>query len=53
MYGSVPDAIQHALDLVNIPCPIGRYSTKLLKNPDEVFKVLAQLAASIEALSKK
>lgn len=42
--------LQQALDLVNIPCAMGRYSTKILKSPDEVFRIREQVAESIEEL---
>jgi hypothetical protein len=46
-------ALQQALDIVNIPCAMGRYSTKILKNPDEVLRVREQVAESIEELINK
>jgi hypothetical protein len=46
-------ALREALDIVNIPCAMGRYSTKILKNPDEVLRVRVQVAESIEELSSK
>jgi len=45
--------LHQALDLVNIPCAMGRYSTKILKTPDEIFIIREQVAKSIEALSNK
>jgi hypothetical protein len=46
------EALKQALELVNIPCDMGRYSTRILKNPDEVFIVRDKVAKSIEALIK-
>jgi hypothetical protein len=46
-------ALQQALELVNIPCAMGRYSTKILKSPDEVFRIREQVAESIEELINK
>jgi hypothetical protein len=43
-------ALQHALDLVNIPCAMGRYSTRILKNPDEVYTAREEVARNIEEL---
>jgi hypothetical protein len=43
-------ALQKALDVVNIPCAMGRYSTKILKTPDDVLRVRKQVAESIEKL---
>jgi Glycoside hydrolase 123, catalytic domain/Glycoside hydrolase 123 N-terminal domain len=47
------DALQQALDLVSIPCAMGRYSTKILKSPDEILRVREQVAESIEKLTGK
>jgi hypothetical protein len=44
-------ALQQALELVSIPCAMGRYSTMILKNPDDIFLFREKVAASIEALS--
>jgi hypothetical protein len=46
-------ALQQALELVNIPCAMGRYSTKILKSPDEVLLIRDQVAESIEELINK
>ena len=46
-------ALQQALDIVNIPCSMGRYSTKILKTPDDVLRVREQVAESIEELTSK
>jgi hypothetical protein len=46
-------ALQQALDIVNIPCAMGRYSTKILKNPDEVLTVREQVAENIDKLINK
>jgi hypothetical protein len=46
-------ALQQALDLVNIPCAMGRYSTKILKSPDEVMIARENVAKGIEALSQR
>lgn len=47
------EALQQATDLVNIPCAMGRYSTKILKSPDEVLRIREQVAESIENLFQK
>jgi len=39
-----------ALGLVDSPCEIGRYSTRILPNPDRVFTVKETVARAIEAL---
>ncbi len=46
-------ALQQALDIVSIPCAMGRYSTKILKTPDEVIIARENVAKSIEALSQR
>ncbi len=46
-------ALQKALDLIDIPCAMGRYSTWLLKSPDEVITIRENIARSIESFSKK
>jgi len=46
------NAMQQALAIVNIPCAMGRYSTKILKDPDAVYMAREAVARSIEALSK-
>jgi hypothetical protein len=46
-------ALQQAMTLVNIPCAMGRYSTKILKNPDDVLFVREQIARNIETLTNK
>ncbi len=46
------DALQQALELVNIPCAMGRYSTKILKDPDAIYMAREAVARSIEALGK-
>ncbi len=45
--------MKEALDLVNIPCAMGRYSTKILKSPDEIMKLRERIAVSIEKLTGK
>jgi hypothetical protein len=47
------EALQQALELVNIPCAMGRYSTKILKSPDDVLRIREQVAESIEELIRK
>ena len=44
------DALKRATDLVNIPCAMGRYSSKILKSPDMVPEIREQIAISIEKL---
>jgi hypothetical protein len=44
-------ALQQALDIVSIPCAMGRYSTKLLKCPEDLTEAREKVAKSIEALS--
>jgi hypothetical protein len=44
------NALQQAINLVNIPCAMGRYSTKILKSPDEVLRIREQVGESIEEL---
>ncbi|HUX97377.1 MAG TPA: DUF4091 domain-containing protein [Bacteroidales bacterium] len=46
-------ALQQATDLVNIPCAMGRYSTKILTSHGEVFRIREQVAESIEELINK
>jgi hypothetical protein len=46
-------AMQKALDIVNIPCAMGRYSTRILKDPDAVFAAREELARNIEAMSRE
>jgi hypothetical protein len=46
-------ALNEALELVNIPCSMGRYSTKILKSPDEILSLRERLARSIEKLAGK
>ena len=46
-------ALQQALGIVSIPCSMGRYSTKLLKTPDDVPRFRKQIAESIEELINK
>jgi hypothetical protein len=46
-------ALQQALNIVNIPCAMGRYSTKILKDPNAVFSAREEVAKSIEALNRK
>ena len=43
--------MEKALELVNIPCAMGRYSTSLLKSPDDLINTRDRIAESIEALS--
>jgi hypothetical protein len=45
--------LQKALELINIPCAMGRYSTRILKSPDEVLRMREQVAESIEKLNSK
>ncbi len=47
---SAQKALDNALELVNIPCAMGRYSTKIIKNPEDVLKVREQIAIQIEKL---
>ncbi len=47
------EALQKALDIVKIPCSMGRYSTKILKTPGDVLRVREQVAESIEELTGK
>ncbi len=42
--------MKEALELVNIPCAMGRYSTKILNSPDDVPEIREQIAKSIEKL---
>jgi hypothetical protein len=49
----LPDAkkaLQEALDMISIPCAMGRYSTKILKNPDDLPVIRDKVAKSIEYL---
>lgn len=50
---SARKALQQATELVSIPCAMGRYSTKILKSPDEVFRIREQVAESIEKLIRQ
>ena len=43
-------ALQMADELVEMPCAIGRYSTKILPNPDVVLEVKEAVARAIEGL---
>lgn len=45
-------AMQRAAALVSIPNPGGRYSTRFLPQPEDVFQVKRSLARAIEALNK-
>ena len=47
------EALKQATDLVNIPCTMGRYSTKILKSPDEVLRAREQIAKSIDKLNQQ
>ena len=47
------EALKRALDLVNIPCSMGRYSTKILKTPGEVLEIREQIGESIESLVRE
>lgn len=44
-------ALAQAQSLVSMPCAIGRYSTKILPDPDAVFRVKETLAQAIERLT--
>jgi hypothetical protein len=44
-------AIQDARNLVTVPCSMGRYSSRILKDPDEILRVRMELGNSIEKLS--
>jgi hypothetical protein len=46
-------ALQEATDMVNIPCAMGRYSTRILRDPDKLMVIREHIAAGIEALSRK
>jgi hypothetical protein len=43
-------ALATALELVESPTPIGRYSSKILPNPYRIYEVRQQVAEAIEAL---
>ena len=43
-------ALDRARALVAMPCAIGRYSTKILPDPDAVFEVKEDVARAIESL---
>jgi len=43
-------AMAMALGLVDSPCEIGRYSTRILPNPDRIFKVKGTVARAIDAM---
>jgi hypothetical protein len=45
--------LQKAYGLVNIPCSMGRYSTKILPDPDEIFTIREMVAECIEELGQK
>ena len=47
------ESLQKALELVSIPCSMGRYSTKILKSPDDISAAREDIAKSIEALSQE
>jgi hypothetical protein len=47
------EVLKQATDLVNIPCAMGRYSTKILKYPDAVIAARDNVAKSIEVLTRK
>jgi hypothetical protein len=51
-FPAASQALQQALDIVNIPCAMGRYSTKILKSPDMVREIREQIAINIEKLLK-
>jgi hypothetical protein len=50
---SAKDALSQALRMVNIPCAMGRYSTKLLSDPDSVYLIRKKIAESIEDLNRQ
>lgn len=50
--GADEGALAQAQDLVTMPSPGGRYSTQILPDPDEVFRVRRVVAEAIEALGE-
>lgn len=45
-------ALEIASNLVESPCEIGRYSTRILPDPEQVLRVKAAVAAAIEELRR-
>jgi hypothetical protein len=45
-------ALAEAAGLVVSPCEIGRYSTRILPDPDRVFVIREAVARAIEEMSK-
>ncbi|MCL2744002.1 MAG: DUF4091 domain-containing protein, partial [Planctomycetaceae bacterium] len=45
-------ALQQAMELVTCPTPIGRFSSRILPNPQRLYEVRHQVAEAIEMLKK-
>ncbi|MDR0869366.1 MAG: carbohydrate binding domain-containing protein [Planctomycetaceae bacterium] len=45
-------ALAAVKNMVDCPSPIGRYSSKILPNPNRLYEVRRQVAEAVEALSK-
>jgi hypothetical protein len=46
-------ALQEAYDMVNIPCAMGRYSTRILRDPAKLMETREHVASAIGKLSRE
>ncbi len=50
---SARESLNQAMKLITIPCAMGRYSTRILRSPDDIFMARKKVAESIEVLISK